>query len=86
MLDSHDSLAWRLSSAVRDARPTEQNWLLVDASSVLANISVFRANSYHHLPPSLKRDEFCLKFYFSNVSGLSGRVSLLTSETLAVMF
>ena len=32
----------------------------------------------------MKRDEFCTKFYFSNVNGLSGYVSLLTNKTLAV--
>ena len=44
-----------------------------------------RSRSYYHLHPSLKCDEFCAKFYFSNVNGLSGYVSLLTNETLAVM-
>ena len=41
---------------------------------------------YYHLCPSMKCDEFCAKFYFSNVNGLCSRVSLLTNETLAVMF
>ena len=40
---------------------------------------------YYHLRPSLKRDEFCATFYFSNVNGLFGRASLLANETLAVM-
>ena len=40
---------------------------------------------YCHFRPSLNREEFCRKFYFSNVNGLSGRVSLLTNKTLAVM-
>ena len=34
----------------------------------------------------LECDESCGKFYFSNVNGLSGYVSLLTNDTLAVMF
>ena len=38
-----------------------------------------------YLLPSLKREEFYAKFYFSNVNGLSGYVSLLTNETLAAM-
>ena len=38
----------------------------------------------YHLRPSLKRDKFCWKFYFSNVNGLSHYVSLLTNETVAV--
>ena len=29
-------------------------------------------NCYYNLRPSLKRDELCTKFYFSNVNGLSG--------------
>ena len=42
---------------------------------------------YHnyHLRPPLKCEEFCAKFYFSNVDGLSGYVSLLTNEILVVM-
>ena len=42
-------------------------------------------HDYYHLHPLLKRGEFFVKFYFSSVNGLSGRVSLLTNETLAVM-
>ena len=38
-----------------------------------------------YLRPSLKRDKFCAKSYFPNVNVLSGNVSLLTNETLAVM-
>ena len=40
--------------------------------------------NYYHLHPSLKRDKFCVKFYFLNVNGLSSYVSILTNETWAV--
>ena len=42
--------------------------------------------SYYHFRSTLKRDDFFAYVYFSNLTVLSGYVSRLTNETLAVMF
>ena len=41
--------------------------------------------SFYHFRSTLKRDDFFAHVYFSNFTVLSGYVSLLTNEMLAVM-
>ena len=41
--------------------------------------------TYYHFRSTLKRDDFFAYVYFSNLTVLSGYVSRLTNETLAVM-
>ena len=74
MIDSSKKATSFLCQKVVKKR-SEKNCLQEGVVRKTENVcrSVFEKKSfqrkYYHLRPSLKRDEFCAKFYFSNVKG-----------------